>query len=179
MVSLVTLRPADPSRQPSRVHLVGCLRGWLCEYSTYTCFRSALSDCFLQKLALLDYAQHIEMSMWLQLSLMDEGGNTKDDLTLPKGTDDADKLADQIKKDFDDGKELVVTVLKVSHCPCSPWPSLQLASEMSRMHFIKPLRVPNTSPCSVRCISHALVLCVAQAMGEEMVSAVKAAAGSA
>ena len=45
---------------------------------------------------------------------MDEGGNTKDDLGLPKGTDDADKLADQIKKDFDDGKELVVTVLKVS-----------------------------------------------------------------
>lgn len=47
---------------------------------------------------------------------MDEGGNTKDDLGLPKGTDDAEKLADQIKKDFDDGKELVVTVLKVG-CP--------------------------------------------------------------
>lgn len=47
---------------------------------------------------------------------MDEGGNTKDDLGLPKGTADADNLADQIKKDFDDGKELVVTVLKVSPC---------------------------------------------------------------
>ena len=45
---------------------------------------------------------------------MDEGGNTKDDLGLPKGTADAEGLADQIKKDFDDGKELVVTVLKVS-----------------------------------------------------------------
>ena len=44
---------------------------------------------------------------------MDEGGNTKDDLGLPKGTDDAEKLASQIKQDFDDGKELVVTVLKV------------------------------------------------------------------
>ena len=44
---------------------------------------------------------------------MDEGGNTKDDLGLPKGTDDAEKLADQIKQDFDDGKELVVTVVKV------------------------------------------------------------------
>ena len=54
----------------------------------------------------------IQTSM-MQLSLMDEGGNTKDDLGLPKGTDDADKLAEQIKKDFDDGKELVVTVLKV------------------------------------------------------------------
>ncbi len=47
---------------------------------------------------------------------MDEGGNTKDDLGLPKGTADADNLADQIKKDFDDGKELVVTVLKVGLC---------------------------------------------------------------
>lgn len=47
---------------------------------------------------------------------MDEGGNTKDDLGLPKGTADAENLADQIKKDFDDGKELVVTVLKVSPC---------------------------------------------------------------
>jgi translation initiation factor 5A len=46
------------------------------------------------------------------LSLMDEAGNTKDDLGLPKGTDDAEKLADQIKKDFEDGKELVVSVLK-------------------------------------------------------------------
>ena len=49
---------------------------------------------------------------------MDEGGNTKDDLGLPKGTDDAEKLADQIKKDFDDGKELVVTVLKVGNPLC-------------------------------------------------------------
>ena len=56
---------------------------------------------------------HFQQHVCLQLSLMDEGGNTKDDLGLPKGTDDAEKLADQIKKDFDDGKELVVTVLKV------------------------------------------------------------------
>jgi len=46
------------------------------------------------------------------VSLMDDAGNTKDDLGLPKGTDDAEKLAEQIKKDFDDGRELVVTVLK-------------------------------------------------------------------
>ena len=44
---------------------------------------------------------------------MDEGGNTKDDLSLPSGTDDANKLADQLKSDFEAGKELVVTVLKV------------------------------------------------------------------
>lgn len=46
------------------------------------------------------------------ISLMDDSGNTKDDLALPKGTDDAEKLAEQIQKDFDDGKELVVSVLK-------------------------------------------------------------------
>ena len=49
----------------------------------------------------------------MQLSLMDEAGNTKDDLSLPKGTDDSEKLAVQIQEDFDAGKELVVTVLKV------------------------------------------------------------------
>lgn len=46
---------------------------------------------------------------------MDEAGNTKDDLSLPKGTDDAEKLAQQIQEDFEAGKELVVTVLKVSN----------------------------------------------------------------
>lgn len=45
---------------------------------------------------------------------MDESGNTKDDLSLPKGTDDADKLAIQIRDEFAAGKELVVTVLKAS-----------------------------------------------------------------
>ena len=44
---------------------------------------------------------------------MDEAGNTKDDLSLPKGTDDAEKLAQPIEEDFAAGKELVVTVLKV------------------------------------------------------------------
>ena len=52
---------------------------------------------------------------------MDESGNTKDDLSLPKGTDDADKLAAQIREDFAAGKELVVTVLKVgSHGQALP-----------------------------------------------------------
>jgi translation initiation factor 5A len=46
------------------------------------------------------------------VSLMDDTGNTKDDLSLPKGTDDAEKLAEQLKKDFEDGKDLVVTVTK-------------------------------------------------------------------
>ena len=41
---------------------------------------------------------------------MTEGGDTKDDLQLPSGTDDAEKLAQQIKIDFDAGKELQVSV---------------------------------------------------------------------
>lgn len=45
---------------------------------------------------------------------MSENGDTKDDLTLPSGTDDLDKLAIQIKDDFDAGKELTVSVLAVS-----------------------------------------------------------------
>ncbi|KAG7667791.1 hypothetical protein KSW81_005711 [Nannochloris sp. 'desiccata'] len=47
-------------------------------------------------------------------SLMLESGETKDDLTLPSGTDELDKLAIQIKQDFDEGKELIVAVLSVS-----------------------------------------------------------------
>ena len=39
---------------------------------------------------------------------MDDAGNTKDDLKLPP----EEELAAQIKSGFDEGKELVVTVLK-------------------------------------------------------------------
>ena len=41
-------------------------------------------------------------------SLMDDQGNTKDDLRLPND----ESLAKQIQDMFDEGKELVVTVLK-------------------------------------------------------------------
>jgi len=46
------------------------------------------------------------------VSLMMENGDTRDDLTLPGGTDEYDRLAKQIKEDFEEGKELIVTVLK-------------------------------------------------------------------
>ena len=59
---------------------------------------------------------------------MDDQGNTKDDLGLPKGTDDAEKLAAQIKKDFDDGKELQVTVLKVGSWQPQSWRRLSVAA---------------------------------------------------
>lgn len=61
---------------------------------------------------------------------MTESGDTKDDLQLPSGTDDAEKLAQQIKIDFDAGKELQVSVMKASQggpgrgcarpCPATP-----------------------------------------------------------
>lgn len=43
---------------------------------------------------------------------MMENGDTREDLTLPKGTDEADKLAESIKEQFAAGQELVVSVLK-------------------------------------------------------------------
>ena len=48
-----------------------------------------------------------------KVSLMDADGNTKDDLKLPSGTDEAEKLAVTIQAEFDAGKELTVVVLKV------------------------------------------------------------------
>lgn len=56
---------------------------------------------------------------------MNEGGDTKDDLQLPSGTDEAEKLAVQLKADFEAGKELQVSVMKVrkgcSCCCCGLW----------------------------------------------------------
>jgi translation initiation factor 5A len=46
------------------------------------------------------------------MSLMTESGDTREDLKLPGGHDDADKLADQIREGFDAGKELSVTILQ-------------------------------------------------------------------
>jgi translation initiation factor 5A len=43
---------------------------------------------------------------------MAENGDTREDLSLPKGTEDAEKLAEQIKAQFAEGQELVVSVLK-------------------------------------------------------------------
>lgn len=45
---------------------------------------------------------------------MDEGGNVRDDMKLPSGTDEAERLAGQLKDDFAEGKELIVSVLCVS-----------------------------------------------------------------
>jgi hypothetical protein len=67
----------------------------------------------------------------LQLSLMDEGGNNRDDLTLPKGTEDAEKLAKQILQEFEDGKELSVTVLKVLSCPFPPLQAVRAVPHLS------------------------------------------------
>lgn len=43
---------------------------------------------------------------------MDDSGNVREDLKLPGGHDDAEALARQIQEAWDDGKELVLTVLK-------------------------------------------------------------------
>jgi len=46
------------------------------------------------------------------VTLMAENGDTREDLTLPKGTDDSEKLAAQLKEQFAGGNELIVSVLK-------------------------------------------------------------------
>ena len=43
---------------------------------------------------------------------MDDSGNVREDLKLPSGHDEAEALARQIKASWDEGKELVLTVLK-------------------------------------------------------------------
>jgi hypothetical protein len=45
---------------------------------------------------------------------MEENGTMREDLALPKGTDEAEKLAELIKNEFADGKEIVLSVLKAS-----------------------------------------------------------------
>ena len=59
---------------------------------------------------------HHPMSVMAQVTLMDEAGNTREDLALPKGTEELDKVADQIKEYHAEGREMVVTVLKVHLC---------------------------------------------------------------
>eukprot|EP00882_Tetradesmus_deserticola_P000106 GHRQ01000118.1.p1 GENE.GHRQ01000118.1~~GHRQ01000118.1.p1 ORF type:complete len:163 (+),score=63.57 GHRQ01000118.1:163-651(+) len=46
------------------------------------------------------------------VTLMAENGDTREDLTLPKGTDDSEKLAAQLREQFQGGNELIVSVLK-------------------------------------------------------------------
>jgi len=46
------------------------------------------------------------------MSLMDDKGDTREDLKLPSGHDDVEKLSDEIRAGFDDGKELVITILQ-------------------------------------------------------------------
>lgn len=46
------------------------------------------------------------------VTLMDDNGGTREDLTLPKGTEEAEKLAEQLKDQFGEGLEIVVTVTK-------------------------------------------------------------------
>lgn len=46
------------------------------------------------------------------VSMMDESGNTRDDMFLPKGTDEAEKLAEMMQQHWEAQKEMAVTVVK-------------------------------------------------------------------
>merc|ERR1712098_683307 len=45
------------------------------------------------------------------VSLLTDAGETKDDLNLPKGSEDSEKVAKQIKEDFAAGKALIVSTI--------------------------------------------------------------------
>jgi hypothetical protein len=49
----------------------------------------------------------------LQVSLMMDNGDTRDDLALPFGTEDFVALAKDLQIDFEAGREILVTVTKV------------------------------------------------------------------
>lgn len=88
---------------------------------------------------------------------MDESGNTKDDLQLPRGTDELEKLAEQIRSDFDAGKDISVTVLKVGWGRCC-------AEKRTLLTWLDI----NNMACSTR------IMNITQAMNEEMICALKA-----
>ena len=51
-----------------------------------------------------------------------ENGSVRDDLTLPSGTEEAERVAKQLKEEFANGAEVIVTVLKVraaAHAWCA------------------------------------------------------------
>lgn len=50
------------------------------------------------------------------VTLMDDSGNQREDLTLPTGTEESEKLAAEIRKTFEDDSQernIAVTVMKV------------------------------------------------------------------
>lgn len=68
-------------------------------------------NCDVPNIARMEYTL-IDIDEHDFVSLMDDSGNTRDDLKLPTGTDEADKLAQTLRTQFAEGKELAVTVLK-------------------------------------------------------------------
>ena len=103
------------SAQPSTLAQLGCSLQCLAKH----CKRMGQEKRGLQTLAGTVFSgaaaacARCQARVWApQVSLMDESGNTKDDLKLPTGTDDAEKLAEQLQAEFESGKEISVTVLK-------------------------------------------------------------------
>ncbi|GAB4816780.1 hypothetical protein N2152v2_003826 [Parachlorella kessleri] len=101
------------------------------------------------------------------VSLMDEKGNTVDHLTLPKGTDELEKLAVQIREDFATGKELVVAVLSVSGVADKQGTAMWLLQWGRRL-----LSDSLGQQALARGQAHL------EAMGEEMICAVKTVGGA-
>merc|ERR1711977_101994 len=52
------------------------------------------------------------------VSLMEDSGDTKDDLKLPSGTEDLEGVATFLQEGFDEGKDVIVTVLSAMNEEC-------------------------------------------------------------
>lgn len=99
----------------SHVCWLGCTEHCQADWAKLFCFDSVHSlrpGLWCRTLAHAAAVCSVVRLALLQVALMSENGDTREDLTLPKGTEEAEKLAEQIKQQFGDGQELVVTVLK-------------------------------------------------------------------
>ena len=105
------------------------------------------------------------------VSLMDDKGAEKGDLKMPSGTDEADKLAENIQKEFDDGKELTLTVIKVC-CPAAAAHHAAAIVDLCYLCSIWHHCVATHNSLQKMCHAHE-VECGVQAMGDEAISAMK------
>merc|ERR1711924_332264 len=75
------------------------------------------------------------------------GGDAKDDLNLPSGTEDLDKLSKQVKDMFDEGKGIrIVTMTAIGQEQLCGVSEDKYASELSKRNSRSPRRDQKPNP---------------------------------
>ncbi|MEW5317514.1 MAG: hypothetical protein WDW38_008803 [Sanguina aurantia] len=77
----------------------------------YECLEPSSHNCDVPNIGRKEYTL-IDINEEGYVSLMEENGTTREDMMLPKGTEDAEKLAVSIKEMYAAGAELSISVLK-------------------------------------------------------------------